>query len=183
MLRLYHVSNAAFLGCFLPQPPTMKKLIQANYVILLVSILAIGCQGSNKEIAALYSKMDSLQRQNSVLLERIKSIDSTKPSGLSDTFVVNTKSQTKYCFVVLSVSQIEPVWGKTEYYFYSTAIKEYDYVDEDTKYRLMDAAQQGYLSSWPAVEGKGRVRERKCFVFDSYEQASKEREKYLLDKQ
>lgn len=98
----------------------------------------------------------------------------------------NFESTKKYGFVVMTVRQendnvMEKMDGISyRNYMFSTAIKEYDYVNEDSKYQILDEAQAAYKRSSGAIYYKGSVKDRQLLLFDSYSEASKAREKYTI---
>ena len=151
-------------------------------MLLLIS----GCQNSEVNIAALTFINDSLKVKDQELRDSIKLVDSLNRYYQLGQYANGsirasiTVSTLKYCFVLLKATQTEPVWGKNEYFNYCTKVQEYSNVGEDLKYRLMDDAQESYLRSPSGALHRGKVTARECFVFDSYSEASQEREKYLI---
>lgn len=71
-------------------------------------------------------------------------------------------------------------------YYYVTDIKTLNNPTEDDKYRLMDEVQTDpmvkyNIQSYQTHNGIDyRIVDRKCLVFDTYSEASKEREKYSI---
>ncbi|WP_159468322.1 hypothetical protein [Dyadobacter sp. 3J3] len=63
---------------------------------------------------------------------------------------------------------------------FCTPVEEYSDVSSDVKYRILDQAQNGYSSTHHFK--KEVVKDRECFVFTTYEEASKKREEFLIDR-
>jgi hypothetical protein len=152
---------------------------------ILIFLFLSGCKNENGSRITHSLINDSLIKVNEQLHDSIKLVDSLDKfyqlgkyaKGNNNNSIVTSE---KYCFVLLKVTQTEPLWGKDEYYNYCTKIQEISTVDEDSKYRLMDDAQEIYLGSPSGTLHNGSVIERECFIFDSYQEASREREKYLI---
>ena len=137
---------------------------------------------SNTNSDNVQRKIEQLERENKDLKE--KSFDNTS----NDNFVLNSK---KYAFVLLEVIQVETELDKSEAiykavevsksYNYCSGIEDFQVFNEDVKYKFMDEVQQEYMNMNGRIY-KGRVKTRNCFSFDSYEAASKERERYLVER-
>jgi hypothetical protein len=169
----------------------MKKLTVLRALLALLIITGVSCKGNSNTEA----RLKKLEEENKELREKLEQTNNTEESPYSNTSNSNNYANTpdpyysqasKYVFVLLSVSQkeyAENYMGKvTKTYNYCSGIEQFPYVTEDLKYQLMDKVQSKYQNSGGAMLYDGEVNDRKVFVFDSYEQASKEREKYLINK-
>ena len=132
-------------------------------------------------------RLKKLEQENKELKEKISTeqpnrSNSTNYQNTSPNY--NTSTNTKYVFVLLKTTQIERdemTMDKIEKrYNYCSEIQNLPFISEDIKYELMDKVQRSYKNSASAIVYNGRVNSRQVFVFDSYEEASKAREKYLV---
>lgn len=135
-------------------------------------------------LASLYSCNDITKSQSNLDLSDNNAIvvDSAemaiKGNLIQDTTNFNS---TKYIFVVLKVSHTE-MGQKMSYNTVSDIIEVPAYsITEDFKYKSMDEISNAYLNSLNAKVYKGAIKSRKFLEFDSYAEASKEREKYITD--
>lgn len=90
----------------------------------------------------------------------------------------------KYGFVVLDVVHevIEPFGGPSyKNYIYTSSVKEYKDIDEDIKYKILDEFQNYYAHGEGYIHN-GTVKNRKILLFNTYSEASREREKYTMSK-
>ena len=154
-----------------------------RYTLLIVMFL-LGCQNEGVNRTAQTFVNDSLIKEDKELRDSIKLVESlnkfyqlgrySQPNNS-----VSFAASEKYCFVLLKATQTD-YDGKEEYFNYCTKIQDFLNIGEDLKYKLMDNAQESYLGSPSGGLHKGRVTSRECFIFDTYQEASKEREKYLI---
>jgi len=147
---------------------------------LFVIISSTGCQSNNKT----EERLKRLEKENAELKKTIRNEEnSTSPETLNDNSNLNSS---KYAFVVLKVSQREYNENYTnkitKIYNYCSGIKSFTYLNEDLKYKFMDAVQSSYNNSAGANLYDGTVLNRNVYVFGSYEEASIEREKYTVTK-
>jgi len=155
-----------------------------KYLIILFLFLS-GCKNENGNTSSYTLMNDSLIKADKELRDSIKLADSLDKFYQLGKYApennnIIKEASAKYFFVLLKVTQTEPVSGKDELYNYCTKIQEISKLGEDLKYRLMDEAQEIYLASPAGSLHNGRVTARECLIFGSYQEASKEREKYLL---
>lgn len=157
----------------------MKKITLLMSLTVLVSC---NNQGNDSD---LENRINKLEQENKTLKETLTR--TTQPSSSEDVNKFESSSS-NYVFTRLIVEQEE--YATPDAYTkvpvernYCSMIKKYTNVDSDLKYRLMDEIQSRYLSS-PVVQLKhGKVKSRECFVFATYEEASKKREEFIIDKE
>lgn len=90
-------------------------------------------------------------------------------------------SSTKYFFVVLKVVEDHYTEYQTSYVT-SDILEAQSYeLDEETKYKLLDKFVKSYKNSPSGMAWKGNIKSRKIYSYDSYEEASRAREKYIMD--
>lgn len=147
-------------------------------------VLFFGCNSDNKT----EERLKRLEQENKELKEKIsteklyipQNNQNTSPNNNTD----NQSRASKYVFVLLKTTQTE--YNETSMervdrrYNICSEIERLAYVDEDMKYSLMDQVQGSYMKSASRIMDRGRVNSREVFVFDTYEEASKAREKYLV---
>jgi len=154
-------------------------MIRILQVIALLSML--GCNNQQKE-NKLESRLNNLEQENKALKEKLNRVPQV--SELEAEKPVDTIFKSQYAFTRLVVEQEEYDFSdghlKTEAYNVCSSIEEFSNVDNDLRYKLLDQAQQKYLTN--SQHKKGSVKSRDCFVFLSYEEASKKREEFLISK-
>jgi hypothetical protein len=147
------------------------KLIK-NFISIAFLMYFTACQNSKSgEEEMKEHELQVLRQENNTLKERIKEYELRHPS-----------TSVKHVFVVLNVTQEEFNTNGYSHHQYvvTTGIESYNYIDETLKYKILDQAQQSYLQNFKRQVDKGTVNKRELLVFDSYEEASKEREKYTI---
>lgn len=170
--------------------PSKQRLL-INYISplkgLLLCILVLGCSPSESEKAEkveLEARLQKLEKENQELKETLNQQKSiSTPEVKPQTY--QQPSNHKYAFVVLTIGETQQEWSQIlnrfedvehEYYLCS-GIQEFLFFDEKSKYWFMDKAQQGHI-----LLRRERIKERQCFTFDNYEEASRKREEYLISK-
>jgi hypothetical protein len=162
----------------------MKKIIR---LFLLISLLGCNNEKKNNE---LEKRLTELEAENQALKEAITAPDTDPiriPSNtVDDNFAHPSKT---FAFVLLVVEQQEENPKHLDSRMYDlykfnlcSGIQELDYIDDNIKYKLMDEIQADYYNG-KARFNRGKVLSRECLTFNSYKEASIEREKYLVLKQ
>ncbi|MCF2446223.1 hypothetical protein L0657_19860 [Dyadobacter sp. CY345] len=156
-------------------------MIKAYLLLLLIFLL--GCNGKQKN-ADLEDRISKLEEENRELQNKLATNTSPPISNLPN-YDNPSSPAGVYAFVLLTVKQEEydASASETNYkqvvsYNYCSGIGEFSFVNNDLKYKLMDQTQLEYFKG----DGKyknGKVGSRECFVFSTYEEASKKREEYL----
>jgi hypothetical protein len=150
---------------------------------LICFTLLFACNNKQKE-NDLESRLAKLEQENKELKEKVTNVPQT-PYSESIEPVTTTSPVISYAFTRLIVEQQEYDMDAHAYVNmtmnFCSSIKEYSKLDNDVKYYLMDQAQQRYLKDSQHLNG--HVKSRECFVFSSYEDASKKREEFLVDKE
>jgi len=62
-----------------------------------------------------------------------------------------------------------------------TGVSEYEYFDETEKAKLEDMVVSKYINSIDAKVNKGRIISKKTYIFDTYIEASKKRNEFLME--
>jgi hypothetical protein len=153
------------------------------YTILLLLIFLFSCTNKRKE-AELEDRLAKLEKDNKELQDKLNF--TTEAPVEEQQIPESTIAENNYVFVKLVVEQEEPKFGspETDYkqsvtYNYCSEILKLASFDSELKYTLMDDVQQNYYRSKGQFYN-GKVKSRECFVFSSYEEASKKREEYLM---
>ncbi|GAB3422015.1 hypothetical protein [Niabella aquatica] len=90
-------------------------------------------------------------------------------------------NSTKYIFVVLEVSEDNGLEIKN-YYVTSDILEMSEFeLDENNKYKLLDDYVKSYKRSPSGSVYKGKIKSRKIYNYETYEKASKAREKFIMD--
>ena len=130
------------------------------------------------------SKIDEQERQINQLEDRLNKLEETQKSEP----VINTPNSYnedysnysgQYYFVVLEVTEDHIVEKQNLYY--TTQVNQLNNYNDNVKYRLLDEVVTNYKKSPSGMAYKGNVKKRNIYLFDSYEQASKAREKYIMN--
>jgi hypothetical protein len=169
-----------------------------NYILIVVLIFFSSCNSGKKNESPnskLLQKIDSLDKENKKLAEQLSATrQQTIANESQPASIQNNSSVAKgnYAFVVLSVKITEPYFSellqkkttKTEDYSICSKVRQFDIFNDDLKYQFMDDIQNEYMKG--RMQGGSystKIANRQCFAFNTYEEASKEREKYLLTKE
>lgn len=171
---------------FTHYPPINMKTLKI-YPLLFI-ILTLSCV-SKQKYDELQKKFDRIDAQNTQLKEQLvrqyeNRIPTPPPTyNYQDEMVVLPS----YAFVVLDVEEITKrslengIWQETWGKFTSTSqIKEFRPFTEEAKYIFLDEVVASYKQANAGPPKDGKVLKRECLSFKTYEEASKEREKYIL---
>ena len=152
--------------------------------ILLFAFFISSCQ-SNKENESLKNDnlvkqrvIDEQQRQINSLQERLTTLESH--SNDQNVEGIASFSNSQYYFIVLQVSEERFSEGEQHFYFVTQINEIMDY-NENLKYKLLDDVVLTYKNSSNASLFNGSVKKRNIYLFSSYQEASKAREKYVID--
>lgn len=159
--------------------------LDSNYYTATMVLRKINSKLESDRIGWYFinEKVNQLNTKNSL------ESGSTDPNSLTtNSFTLNSPvtSAKQYGFVVMHVQQDndnfeEKMNGiRAKSYVFTTGIEEYDFVDDDLKYQILDEAQSSYKRTPAAIAYKGIVKDRDLLLFDSYSEASRAREKYTL---
>lgn len=160
-------------------------------ILLIVCLLSIGCNSKQEKAendSKLSTKVDSLINENRKLNEQLSKTpqqitpnDSIAQPDQEKSSIETNKE--KYGFVLLKVvvnngyERIgDNMLPKLELRNVCSQIKTFSLFNEDVKYQFMDEFQSHYMTGSMGTT----LKTRECFAFNSYEEASKEREKYLI---
>ncbi|WP_273216155.1 hypothetical protein [Runella zeae] len=155
--------------------PFIPKFLAICLKGVIIILVTFSCSSSTKnKQAELEEQLNKLEKENKLLKQEIS----------------QPKATSVYAFVVLNVTQteqelkaegpnIESVNIEKSYY-YTSEIHELSFFNEAIKYKLMDDFQNEYLSFYSIY--KGQVKNRQCFTFGTYQEASRKREQYLISK-
>ncbi len=152
------------------------KLNLCSIAIWLCLFQLIACNSQEQKKDKVISAQE---KQIKDLEERINKIETEKPSSyknVSDNQPTHTNSQ--YYFILLKVKEQHGLILQS--LNYSSEVTEITNYNESIKYKLLDNAVSNYKSSMGAAVYNGSIYSREIFLFDTYEAASKEREKYIM---
>jgi hypothetical protein len=179
------------------------------FKICFVALIITGCNNGDekaqlqKQIQQLtienntkQDKIDVQEKTLSALNERMNNLEQAQAPQPSGPIANSTPEPTnagnqntygkKYYFIVLNVREVEAYSARMDgqkevsRYYYVSSVGELDYVDEDVKYKLMDEMVVRYKQTdW---NNSKSIDKRRIYLFDSYQSASKAREKYVINK-
>jgi hypothetical protein len=157
----------------------MKAWAAIAYILFLG-----GCTGPDKD-----QQIKSLTEQNAEFKEENDSLRSNVyllRTSIDSINYVKRNTPSKFEFVILYVTQDALVIADhvedAQFFKYCTEIKKFPEINEDLEYQLMDGAQSYYQEYYMgAGSGRRHITDRKCLVFDSYAEASKERQRLLTN--
>lgn len=127
-------------------------------------------------------KIDEQTKQINRLEERLNKIENQQTSepSYNDKEVSSYSNYgNQYYFIVLEV--IEKHYPNNEQFYYTTQVNQLSNYNDNIKYRLLDEVVTQYKNSPSGMVYKGNVKKRDIFLFNSYEEASKAREKYIMN--
>lgn len=165
-------------------------------ILPFIFLLFISCNSQKEKSendSKLLAKVDSLINENRKLTEQLSQASQKEKNSTNDIPTtpenITESNQSKYAFVVLIAKITEPYYSsllekmttKTEEYSICSQVKSFDGFNEDIKYQFMDEFQANYMKG--RIQGDSYstvISSRQCLAFNSYQEASKEREKYLI---
>ena len=167
--------------------------------ILFTTTFLFSCQNGEKtndlqnenQILELKNKeqkntIDNQEQKINQLEERLNRLEETQNETqgvqpVNNDYVDNDFSNYsgQYYFIVLEIEEYH--FPNNEKYFYTTQVNQLSNYNDNVKYKLLDEVVSNYKNSINAIVHKGSVNKRNIFLFDSYEQASKAREKYIMN--
>jgi hypothetical protein len=175
---LKHFSIILLLGLFSCQseePETevlQDESVQEETVVqdqALVEEQQNTIEAQRMQIAQLEQRLGALERQSSMVTNT-----STKETEQSTPF-----NGTQYFFMVLEVVE-DHIYEKRKMY-YTSRVNEISNYDDNIKYRLLDEFVSVYKNSADGMVYKGNVKKRNVHLYNSYEEASRAREKYIMN--
>ena len=163
----------------------MRKIL-----LLAITFLLLSCDNSKnqnkleEEIRNKQNTIDLQQIQIIQLEERINRLENNTSNNSNDNYAPNENQNNanyfgQYYFIVLEV--IEDHVFEKENFYYTTQVNQLSNYNENVKYRLLDEVVTEYKRSPSGIAYKGNVKKRNIYLFDTYEQASKAREKYIMN--
>lgn len=157
---------------------------------ILQALLLLSCQSNKSDTETL--QQDNVQKQNIIdeqqkqiarLEQRLNSLETKSNSHNTNSSFENGYNSasyaTQYYFIVLEVVE-NHVMDKRKM-FYTTQVNQISNYSENTKYKLLDEVVSSYKNSPSARVYEGDVKKRNIYLFGSYEEASKAREKYIMN--
>lgn len=146
--------------------------------LILITTLITSC--NNKEVENLKYENKINQQVISELRSQITELEH-KISDIQIDSIIGKK----FVFAVFTIeeksldSYNNP---QPEIYYKITEIKEFNDFNEEMKYRYMDNCMNDPVLKLKMEYLKQNLKNRQCFVFNSYSEASAEREKYSMNK-
>jgi len=169
----------------------MKSITQSHILIVLLFLgaaLLSSCDNSTqtqkltRENQEKQEKIDEQTKEINRLEERLSKIENqqnSEPSYNGKEEGNNSNYGSQYYFVVLEV--IEKHYPNNEQFYYTTQVNQISNYNDNIKYRLLDEVVTKYKNSPSGMAFNGNVRKRDIYLFNSYEEASKAREKYIMN--
>lgn len=160
------------------------------FFLLATTLLLLSCENSNNQKKLQednqnkQNTIDEQQRQITQLEERLNRLENNTSNSNTDNYVPtenqnNSNYYGQYYFIVLEV--IEDHTFEKESFYYTTQVNQLSNYNDNIKYRLLDEVVSDYKKSPSGMVYKGSVKKRNIYLFDTYEQASKAREKYIMN--
>jgi hypothetical protein len=138
----------------------------------------------------LEDRLNKLEQENQSLKNEIKQERNKVPEVPTNYDVPQEITYRKFVFVKLIVQQRELKEFNTQNgindmhenvnYTICSKIIEVGLFTETEKYQLLDKVQTAYINSANAQVYEGKVLNRQCYEFNTYEEASKQREKFTM---
>lgn len=139
------------------------------------------CETSQKKVESLEkekalneTQIQQQKEQIDKLEKRLSALEQNETPSSDNSF-----GNKQYYFIVLKV--IEDHITNKESLYYTTSVNEISNYDEETKYQLLDEVVSNYKNSPSGRVYKGNVRDRQIYLFNNYTEASKAREKYIMN--
>lgn len=167
-----------------------KNILSINTALIFSLVLLSSCNSSQnkvenleKENALKQSEIQQQKEQIDKLEKRLSALEQTEYPSNDDKYSPpsnnNSFGNKQYYFVVLKV--VEDHYPNKESFFYTTSVNEISNYDEAIKYQLLDKVVSNYKSSPSGMVYKGNVKDRQIYLFNNYAEASKAREKYIMN--
>lgn len=144
---------------------------------MLLVILINSCK--NNETENLKYEIKIKQQMINDLTKRVSELEYELHDLKIDSINLANNS-TKYYFVVLRVTE-DHITTK-EPLNYTSVINEINEYNETIKYKILDEISYQYKRSPAGIAWKGSINDRQIYIYSTYEEASKEREKYFMNK-
>lgn len=131
----------------------------------------------NEKIDEQTNQIDRLEQR----ANRIENKQITEPSYNNEESSYSNYGN-QYYFIVLEVTVTHNYsnnYSNDEQFYYTTQVNQLSNYNDNVKFRLLDDVVTQYKSSPHGMVNKGSISKRDIFLFNSYEEASKAREKYL----
>ena len=136
-----------------------------------------------KENASKESEIQQQKQQIDKLEQRLSALEQNDNYTSNENYPPssngNSGGSKQYYFIVLKV--VEDHITNKESMYYTTSVNEIYNYDEVVKYQLLDKVVSNYKNSPSGMAWKGNVKDRQIYLFDNYAEASKAREKYIMN--
>ncbi len=151
------------------------------FIIAVMLTSAYGCGGSERE-KELRAKQETIEAQSAQIKLLKTQLAQQQPQG-----GVNTDDGSAgvggmvvhYYFIVLEI--VEDHHTSRQRLNWTTSVKTIGVLNDDLKYRLLDQEVSNYKNSPNGIVYNGSIKKREIFLFNSYQEASKAREKYIMN--
>lgn len=135
-----------------------------------IKVLEYQLQVKQIHITSLTQRLEEFENQRNGAFEK---------SQLNNNLNYST-TENQYYFIVLEIIE-DRTFDKQEFY-YTTQVNQIKIYNESIKYQLLDEVVSDYKNSARGSVYNGTVKNRNIYLFNSYENASKAREKYIMNK-
>lgn len=154
------------------------KLFLNNAKIIFAKLLlfcVISSCNSNNQSSKLEERISQLEKENKSLKQSENSIQIKEPVNQYAVIVLHVESLVEKTPGEMGVN-FDP-YKKYKGYYVSGVRTESD-DSESNKYRLMDEFQSDFMND----SHEGKVDSRNIYFYNTYEEASKAREKFMLNR-
>jgi len=151
-----------------------------KYSVLILLSIALCSSCRNKEIENLKYE---IKVKNQMISEL--SIQNTKLEHELHDIKIDSINGKKFVFAIFTFEKTNSDSynkSKSEIFYRITEIKEFNNFNEEMKYRFMDNYMNDAMLKLKMEYLKENLKDRQCFAFNSYLEASSEREKYTTNK-
>lgn len=174
----------------------MRKFKNHLFVVTLLPLIVLAsCNLNTKKINSLQNENREKQAQISeqkleieklnrkvFALEQNRNNDNSNDFENSNGSEIDNPNQLlnkQYYFIVLKITEKRIM--NIEDFYSVTEVNEIGNFSESIRYKLLDKVVSNYMNSIDAKLYEGSVKQRNFYLFNSYIEASKAREKYIIN--
>lgn len=175
------IINRCIMQITTRRSPFIKWIPLIGMAVMLTGVY--GCaSGSEKELLEKQNKIEEQSAQIKQLQSRLAQYEQLQPQGLLNTDDGNAGTGNlghQYYFIVLDI--VENHYTSRQRFTWTTSVKTIGVLNDELKYRLLDQEVSNYKNSANGIVYNGSIKKREIYLFNSYQEASKAREKYIMN--
>ena len=157
-----------------------------KYFIVVLVLFCSSCEKSKTqalqaENVEKQNRIEEQQKQISRLEERLSALEETNKNSMpsSENNYNSGIQSSQFYFIVLEV--VENHISEKRQMYYTTQVNQISSYNDNIKYQLLDEVVSNYKNSPSGRVYEGSVKSRNIYLFNNYEDASKAREKYIMN--